>query len=273
MSPLLLGMLLAAVGCSDNAEWTTPERLNEGMVVILPGVEGAGHLNKEIRYGLNDAGILWALPIRDWGRPIPLLGVLINQMDFLGNRLAARHIARTIMQYQDEYPDRPVYIVGHSGGGGIAVFVAEYMDEGRQVEGVIVLSGSISSAYNLQKALSHTRYGIVNFYNRNDGALLAVATTLLGNVDGIHGPSAGLIGFDEPRDRDSDERRQAYTNLYQVEMTDDMLAVGGDSHTAVTQPSFVTTFVAPWIYSSVWPATFARCYTYTPALPDDSEPQ
>ena len=274
ISPVLLAVVLAAVGCSDNAEWTTPERLNEGMVVILPGGEGAGQLNKEIRYGLDEAAIAYALPIRDWGRPIPLLGVLINQVDFLGNRLAAHHIARTIMQYQDEYPDRPVYIVGHSGGGGIAVFVAEYMDEGRQVEGVIILSGSISSAYNLQKALSRTRHGIVNFYNRNDGALLAVATTLVGNVDGIHGPSAGLIGFDEPRDGDSEERRRAYTALYQVEMTDDMLVIGGDSHTAVTQRSFVTTFVAPWIYLPVWPvADYARCYTYVPTPPDDSEPQ
>jgi len=270
---MLALVLMVVTGCGDNAEFLTEERLDEGMVVILPGVEGASGLNKDIRHGLAKAGIAYAMPIRDWGRPIPLLGVVINQVDFLGNRLAAQSIADTIMDYQDEYPGRPVYILGHSGGGGVAIFVAEGLDEDHQIEGVIVLSGSISSAYNLGKALSRTRRGIVNFYNRNDGALLAVATTLLGNVDGIHGPSAGLIGFDEPKDKDADEKKREYTKLYQVEMTNDML-LGGGSHTAVTDPGFVSLHVAPWIYSPSWPGTQARCYTFTPAPPEQlDEPE
>ena len=274
IAPLMLGLVLMVVaGCGGNAEFLTEERLNEGMVVILPGVEGASGLNKDIRHGLVTAGIAYAMPIRDWRRPIPLLGVVINQVDFLGNPLAAQSIANAIMDYQDEYPDRPVYILGHSGGGGVAIFVAEGLDEDRRIEGVIVLSGSISSAYNLEKALSRTQRGIVNFYNRNDSALLAVATMVLGNVDGIHGPSAGLIGFDEPKDKDADEKKAEYTKLYQVEMTNDMV-LGGGSHTAVTDPGFVSLHVAPWIYSPSWPATYARSYTFTPAPPEElDEPE
>jgi len=267
---LLAAAAAIAVGCDDNAEFLTEDRLSEGMVVILPGVEGASGLNKDIRDGLLAAGIPHALPIRNWGRPVPLLGVVINQVDFLGNRLAAHGIARYVMDYKEKYPGKPVYIVGHSGGGGIAIFVAEYLDEDKKVDGVIVLSGSVTSAYNLQKALSRTRNGIVNFYNRSDSALLAVGTTVLGNVDGTHGPAAGLIGFDEPRDNDKDYKKLAYTKLYQVEITGDMM-LGGDSHTAVTQPAFVATFVAPWVYSPIWPATYARCYTYRPAPAADNE--
>ncbi len=100
--------------------------------------------------------------------------------------------------------------------------------------------------------------------------MLAVFTTLFGNVDGIHGPSAGLLGFDEPRDKDDDEKKQAYTKLYQIEITNDMI-LGGDSHTAVTDQGFVSTYVAPWIYSPVWPATYARSYAFVPAPPE--EPQ
>jgi len=277
IAPLMLALVLMVVtGCGDNAEFITEARLNEGMVVILPGVEGASGLNKDIRHGLAKAGIAQAMPIRDWGRPIPLLGLVINQVDFLGNRLAAQSIADSIMDYQDEYPGRPVYILGHSGGGGVAIFVTEDLDEDHRIEGVIVLSGSISSAYNLEKALSRTRRGIVNFYNRNDSALLAVATTVLGNVDGIHGPSAGLIGFDEPKDKDTDEKKREYTKLYQVEMTSDMLLRGG-SHTAVTDPGFVSLHVAPWIYSPSWPGTQAHRYSFTPApteeLDEPEEPQ
>jgi hypothetical protein len=133
-----------------------------------------------------------------------------------------------------------------------------------------VLSGSISSAYNLTKALKNTRHGIVNFYNRSDSALLAVGTTLLGNVDGTRGPAAGLIGFDEPKDTDDEEKKQAYTKLYQVEITQSML-LGGDTHTAVSQPAFVSAYVAPWVYSSFWPAAHARSYAYVPAPPEEQE--
>ncbi len=262
VSVLIAGVLCAMSGCADNGPYMTDERLDQGMVMILPGIEGVSQLNKDIRDGLDGAGIEWAMPIESWGRPIPLFGVVLNQMDIIGNRIAANSLANRIQDYQDEYPGRPVYIIGHSGGGGIAVFVAEALDDGYMVDGVIVLSGSISSAYNLEKALANTRLGIVNFYNRSDGGLLGAGTTLLGNVDGIRGPGAGLLGFDWPDMDDDVLKRVAYTHVYQVQLERDMI-LGGDSHTAVTNPVFVSTFVSPWVYSSTWPAIYsAQMATY-----------
>jgi pimeloyl-ACP methyl ester carboxylesterase len=260
---ILGSVLLLAIGCSENATYMTPERQNEGLVVILPGIEGVSQLNKDIRDGFSLAGIDYAMPIRSWGRPIPLIGMAISQVDVLGNRLAAMGLAKDIMKYQDEYPGRPVYVVGHSGGGGIAVFVAEYMDEGRQIDGVLVLSGSISKGYNLEKALGNTRQGIVNFYNPKDAGLLAVGTTIMGCVDGGHGLAAGLVSFDDPKDKDSVDKKVAYAKLHQVEITSDM-TLGGDTHTAVTQPAFVSIFVATWISSEHWPAAYCRTYNYDP---------
>jgi pimeloyl-ACP methyl ester carboxylesterase len=261
---LTAGALCALAGCADNGPYMTEERLDQGMVMILPGIEGVSQLNKDIREGLSDAGIEWAMPIESWGRPVPLFGMFLNQMDIIGNRIAANSLANDIEEYIDAYPGRPVYLIGHSGGGGMAVFVAEALDDGYMVDGVIVLSGSISSAYNLEKALANTRYGIVNFYNRSDGGLLGAGTTLLGNVDGIRGPGAGLLGFDWPDENDDIARRVAYNHLYQIRLERDMI-LGGDSHTAVTNPVFVSTFVSPWIYSSSWPAIFnAQSVAYTP---------
>ena len=240
-------------GCENNSAFMTPERLDAGLVVILPGIEGESGANQNVRDGLNTAGLDHSLQIWHWGRPVPGLGIFLNQIDFLGNYIAGARIAERIVEYQDKHPDRPVHIIGHSGGGGIAVFAADAMPEGRAVTGVILLSASISSNYDITKALKHCSSGIVNFYNTNDGALLGLATTVLGNVGGAHGPSAGLLGFKLPDESASDEKQLAYQKLYQVPMTDAMVA-GSTAHFAATQPSFVTSYIAPWIANSSWPA-------------------
>ncbi|MCP4376555.1 MAG: hypothetical protein GY794_10340 [bacterium] len=240
-------------GCENNAAFMTPERLDSGLVVILPGIEGESGANQNIRKGLTLAGVDHSLQIWHWGRPIPGVGVFLNQVDFLGNYLAAERLAQRIVKYQDSHPDRPVHIIGHSGGGGIAVFVAMAMPKGRKVDGLVLLSASISSSHDMTKALENCSSGVVNFYNTNDGALLGLATTVLGNVGGAHGPSAGLIGFALPKDSDSDEKQLAYQKLYQVSMTDAMTS-GSSPHFAATQPSFVSSYIADWITSGTWPA-------------------
>jgi len=248
-----LGAILPAMGCADNSAYLTDDRLENGLVIILPGIEGHSRLNENIRRGLVAGGVYRALPITSWGRPIPLAGPLITQMDFVGNRLAGGRVAKAIVKYQDEHPGRPVYVVGHSGGGGVAVFTAEAMPEDRQIDGLILLSASISSAYNLDKALSHCRNGIVNFYNRQDSGVLGLGTTLIGTVDGTHGPSAGLIGFDC-------YDKPGYEGLYQVKM----MGVSEDTHTTSTQVGFVSIHVTPWLLADNWPAGSTDAYLDKP---------
>ncbi len=238
---LAAGMLVA--GCSPtNDEYVTPPRLERGLVVILPGVEGEGFNSYAIRSGLLRAGVGSALPIYSWGRPVPLAGPLINQMDFIGNRLAGRRIADMIGNYQDSHPDRPVYLVGHSGGGGVAVFAVEALADGRKVDGIVLLSASISKGYDLTKVLSRCRNGIVNFHSSKDVGLLGVGTTVFGNVDGVHGPSAGLNGFDSNP-----------VGLVQVPWTEDMASVGHHGgHMDSAGARFVRAYVADYVQGSGW---------------------
>ena len=252
---ILIGLaLLAAAGCGeDSAIYTTEARLNNGLVIILPGIEGESSMNHGIRQGLQNSGCNRALPIYSWGRPIPGVGMILNQVDFIGNRLAGVRIAKMIEEYQDQHPGKPVYLVGHSGGGGVAVFVAEGLSEGRQVDGLVLLSASIWSGYDLTKAMGRCRNGIVNFYNESDVGLLGVGTTVLSNVDGMKGPSAGLVGFTRSKASDPPEKRAAYSKLYQVPISAGM-GSGDDPHAAVTRPRYVSAYVAPWISSSSWPA-------------------
>lgn len=253
MFMLLLSLPLGA-GCfrSANARYETVDRENHGLIIILPGIEGVSPLNKDIRSGLVAAGLYRSMPIYSWGNPLPVAGMLLNQMDFIGNHRAGKRIANKIVKYQDKYPGRPVYIIGHSGGGGVAVFAAENMPEDHKIDGLILLSASISSSYDLTKALEHTRNGILNIYSKGDVGFLVVGTTLAGNVDGTRGPAAGALGFDKPKYSSNERKIMAYHRLYQMELTD------GDgeglSHTSTTRSGFVARNVAPWVFSETWPA-------------------
>lgn len=242
ISILILALgVLSAVGCSPtNEEYVTDVRLEEGLVIILPGVEGEGANSYNIRRGLLSAGVRSALPIYRWGRPVPLAGVLLNQADFIGNHLAGGRIARFIENYQDSHPNKPVWLIGHSGGGGVAVFAAEELEEGRQIDGLVLLSASISGNYDLTKALSHCRNGVVNFSSDRDEIL--GATIFIGNVDGGRARSAGLRGFEK-----------SPPGLREVPWNSGMAASGNHGgHMNSTSPRFVTMYVAPLVMNSGW---------------------
>lgn len=188
-------------GCTKydvGTEFTTPQRADQGMVVILPGIEGESSANHDIRKGLRDAGVPYALVIYRWGAPVPgSAGMLINQTDVAGNRRAGQQLAGQIAQYQRNHPNRPVFLIGHSAGGGVAVFTLEELAKvngAKPIEGAFLLSSSISANYPLDAALRMVKRGIVNTHNPDDH-LLKEGTGTFGNVDGGHGDSAGRTGF------------------------------------------------------------------------------
>ncbi len=239
--------------CDSNKRYMTRQRLDRGLVIILPGIEGEGPLNHDIRRGLLASGVYRALPIHSWGRPVPIAGPLINQMDIIGNRIAAKHIADMIVDYQAKHPGRPVHLIGHSGGGGMAVFAAEALPAGAQVDGLVLLSPSISHGYDLTKAIGHCRSGILNIYTRSDIGLLVIGTTIAGNVDGVRGPAAGALGFDRPTAKSKPERIQAYQKLYQLELTKINDEGLGGAHGYSTHWNFIARYVVPWLITPDWP--------------------
>jgi pimeloyl-ACP methyl ester carboxylesterase len=219
---------LLSLGCVEDKMYMTPQRKQKGLVLILPGIEGPSPFNANIKRGVINSGLDYAVTVYPWGLP----GLaLVNQMDFLGNRLRAGRLADYIEEYQNAHPGKPVWIIGHSGGGGIAVFAAEALEPGHKVNGLVLLAASISKDYNLRKALAKVDGPIVNFYNPDDSALLAVGTTLTSNVDGRRGPSAGLEGFSN-----------SYPGLHEVPVYS-----SSNPHGAATEASFVRNNVVPWI--------------------------
>ena len=196
------------------SELTAPERLDRGLVIILPGIEGKSHLSLDIAHGLADGGVPLAVEIIDWTTGFPPL-FAFHLRAGNRNRRAAQKIADRITAYQDEYPTRPVHVIGHSGGAGVALFTLEAMPSDRRISSAVLLGAAVSPGYDLREALSHTESGIWNFYSAMDVLFLGIGTLLLGTIDGRHAVSAGARGFKLPSNSDSQTQSPSENRLHQ----------------------------------------------------------
>ncbi|QOJ04422.1 MAG: alpha/beta fold hydrolase [Planctomycetia bacterium] len=240
-----LAILMLATGCSLD-HLRTPERLEKGLVVILPGIEGRSILNESLARGLADGGVECGIEIFDWGTPIPG-GLLINLADYERNKVVAQRLNNRIISYRAQHPHAPLHIVGHSGGGGLAIMAVERLPENVQVSTVVLLAPAISPHYDLRNALRRTTFGIFNYYSELDAVFLRAGTTVAGTIDRRHGQSAGAVGFQKPAD-DSSEAAALYRKLHQVPYSADMRWAGHfGGHTDWTHPTFVKAYLAPLI--------------------------
>jgi pimeloyl-ACP methyl ester carboxylesterase len=175
----------------------TPERMEHGLAIVLPGVEGGGPLNWCIARGLADGGWPGAVVVHDWTTGLwPLFLYHLRAND--RNRRRADEVAALIVRYQDEHPGRPVFLVGHSGGGAMAVWALEALPEGRSIRGAVLLGPALSPAYPLGPALCRVEEAVWNFWSPLDLLFLAAGTSVFGTVDGRHTVSAGWGGFRLP---------------------------------------------------------------------------
>lgn len=241
----------ALVSSCDNRPFVTEHRLSRGLVLVLPGIEGASRYNRAIRNGLAAGGVDCAIEIRDW-TVCGYLTFFYNLRAEQRNRAEAAKIARSIEAYQDAHPGSPVTLVGQSGGGAMAAWVAEAMSPGRKVDGVIVIAAALSPRYRLDRALAKSRRGIVSFYSPMDWLFLGVGTVIFGTADGSHVSAAGRVGFKTPPAGGTDG---CYRRLFQVRWNAGMSRyrnLGG--HTTSSTAPFVARYVGPLVRARTWDA-------------------
>jgi pimeloyl-ACP methyl ester carboxylesterase len=247
---------LLASGCSV-AELSTADRLARGLVIVLPGIEGRSAANVDIARGLDAGGVDCGVEIYDWNAPLPFLP-LVNLTFLERNRDQARALARRIDRYQRDYPGRDVFLIGHSGGAGVAIMTLEALPPGRKVTAAVLLGAAISPQYDLRAALRSVNNVIVNCYSRRDILLLEVGTGLFGTIDRRLGPAAGAVGFDRSERRDDPDDPR----LVQVSWSDEMGgATDWGGHFSWTGRRFVRFYLAPLVIQQLadrWPAGFWR---------------
>jgi pimeloyl-ACP methyl ester carboxylesterase len=170
------------------------ERLDRGLVIVLPGIEGRSFFAFDIAHGLCEGGTEAAVEIFDWTTGLAPLFLYHLRASGRNQRRAAA-VAQRIAAYQDDYPGRPVHLVGHSGGGGIALLALGALPAGRRVASVILLAPAVSPQFAIHDVLPKTERGIWNFWSPLDALFLAAGTLVFGTLDGRHAIAAGAQGF------------------------------------------------------------------------------
>lgn len=189
------GRVLAPVvsivtGCL-NRDVNRPEHFARGCVFMLPGIEGTAWQLRGMVAGLRDAGIGRALEIIEWGSH-PLCQ-WYNLCAFHANRRRAGQIAVRIAEYSKAHPRVPVTLLGYSGGGGIAVLVAEALPPELRLDRIILISAAVSPGYPLAGVLS--KGSVVNYFSPRDWLILGLGTAAFGTIDRRWTHSAGRVGF------------------------------------------------------------------------------
>ena len=221
----------------------TEQRLRQGLVILLPGIDGCTTVCDNVARGLHIAGCDMAVEIHDWRsfrgwNPLHLA-------TYRRNREQANQIAERIRNYQAEYPGRPVHLIGHSAGAGVALFVLQQLPLGVQIHSAILLAAAVSRRFDVDSLLDATTNGIWNFSSRGDLPTVGLGTLIFGTVDRRHSVSAGALGFSTLSARaatGSSGNRQLHEVSYQYEMAASW-NFGG--HFGCTNSAFDANYIAP----------------------------
>ena len=217
-----LSFLILPLGRLFGGRWIKrmePEHLDRGLVLILPGIEGRSFLNLSIMSGLLDAGLPYAMEIVDWttGR---ILLLIYHLRAWRRNQLVARQIAARVVEYRRQYPGRPVWLVGHSGGGAMALLAAEFLpaevftelDRAARTRDVIrlLLRCRGSSGQDARRSGTSIPKATM-WFSRTRNAIV------FGTVDGVHAAKVpGCIGIAAARGSESRGRHADCRQVFPI---------------------------------------------------------
>lgn len=239
-------------GCIGPRDYCSAQRLDRGYTIVLPGIEGGSTISSGIVKGLVDGRVPTAIEIHDWTIGPSYVSAVVNLRNSAHNRNQAREIASKIVRYQNQYPGKPVYLIGHSGGGGIAVYTLESLPPGYEVSSTILLAPALSPDYDLRRALRRCQGTIYHFFSPYDVGFLKFGTSLAGTIDGQHTKAAGAVGFSMPWGLSREDRQLYATRLRQQRYTPKMADSGNPgSHLGWAKRRFVSDWLAPLINAQI----------------------
>lgn len=227
-----------------NPPGPTARQTERGLVWMLPGIEGGPWSMHWAHAAFRDAGVESEIRIFDWKRP---LATLDNLTDHEGNRRKAAQLAKRIAAYRWQHPGGAIDLVGYSGGGGLAIMVAEALPEDVRLRNVVLAQPALSPDYDLTAALSRIDGKLVNFYSPHDWLILGLGTRMFGTMDRREVASAGKETFDLRRAiRDPTLRAKVEQHCWELRMIGDG-HFGG--HFGILSYWWNRRYVAPYLLS------------------------
>ncbi|HKQ47029.1 MAG TPA: hypothetical protein VJZ71_03040 [Phycisphaerae bacterium] len=244
---LLAPLALLSSGCGTAvrllAQTQQDGDRSEGLTFYLGGAGPIGYVGSiDVPGGFKDAGYLGEVDVFTW-QSLTHAG---DQMNLSRNRSKAAELAAEIRRYRRQYPSQKINLIALSAGTGIAAFALEYLPEGIQIDRAVFLGCSLSSKYDLTRALRRVRGGLYVVHSEFDPILKNVVW-YTGTVDRSSAEDgiAGLVGFRLPDQRGPDTERQ-YAKLHNVPYRYDFSDFGYEGrHTDCTSREFIAEFIAP----------------------------
>lgn len=240
----LVCLAVTAVAAPIHAEAIPEPTTVPGVVFRVGGVGGIGFMGFTTHWALPRAGL--PHEIRDFTWTHGKGHMFLDLQDTRHCLVKAHELAVEIRKIKAENPDKPVYVLAHSGGSALALAAAEVLPE-RSIERIVLLSAAVSPAYDLRPALRATNNGIINFYSRKDHLILGWGTKCFGTMDRYYGPSAGYVGFVVPTNLETDDRL-LYSRLVQRPWYPKQILEGNTGgHEGSVMPGFLAKEVVPWL--------------------------
>lgn len=273
-------LMAVVAGCEPRQMLLNPRSLSNGLIIVLPGIDGRASHNEAVCQALLDEGLGMAVELYDWTVP---MNWLYNQCAVGRNHEVAAKLAKRIAQYRQDHPNKPVFLIGHSGGTAIAVWAAEALPAGVSINGIIMLASSLSPEYDLRPALRRVNRGIVSFYSDQD-MVLGAGTLMFGTMDRQHTEAAGKVRFvGHVSEEGPGGRRKLFQIAWAAEMADTGYTGG---HFSSCSKGFIAGYVGSLIKSGAWNqntiaalmeegatiASAARTATSDPTWDDPAEP-
>lgn len=213
-----------------------------GLIWILPGVEQAPGDLKPIVKKFRKAGVRAEIRILDWDR---FFGVVANVVDIKQNKKYAECVARDITLWSKNHAGESIDIVGYSGGGGLAVMVAEALPQDIRLRHIILAQPAMSPTHDLTAALRRVDEKLVHFHSPHDWIILHLGTRIFGTIDRKHVASSGKVGLDIEKAIPDESMRH---KLEDHEWTIDMLKTGHyGGHAPITFAKWSEVYIAPYL--------------------------
>ena len=209
--------------------------------LLLPGILGEQFWDKNIKAGIEKSNFSGDVEIYDW-----TLGPLAMGLNMGGNARQVQYLTNRIQEFKQAYPNRPLYLIGHSGGCRMAVLTMEQLPDQCQINRAVLLSPCMDSNYDLRLAMNHTSNGIVAFNSPLDIPISLPLTAAQGLFHGKVKMSAAVFGFRFPKQILPEEKPIYQKMLSQKQYRPDMLGTGHiGGHFGWTVPEFVSQYVVP----------------------------
>lgn len=215
----------------------------DALVLIADGVGGFELTSLGFRHVAGRDGATFLARAVVWGHGWGhWFADLTNVAD---QRRGAEKLAAEVRASLAAYPNRPVFLVGKSGGTAIVVGALERLPEG-SVASALLLASALSPGYDLTRALRAVRGEVVAFWSPLDVLLLGLGTLLFGTMDRRHSVGAGLVGFRFPPGLDDEGRRLYRDRLRQIRWGRAMARSGHlGGHAGTDNPAFLRRYVVP----------------------------